>query len=338
MIGLPLAGIIVSLVVTDPNPKIVIFMTLAVGICDALNLEKGGKASTAIGLSALCAAMLPSYLFYTGAVNNIVAFGVAAGAGVVAPGWLEYMGHMFVPHLITIIVMVVILLLFFKPKGMQIESKEYFRMELASLGPMTTPEKKITVLSVILLLLVATSSLHKVSLAAIFVLIAVLTFIPGIRLSEPKDISKVNFGFVIFVAACLSIGGCAVYLGVGSFVGNLLYPIISGSVTQLFAGTWLMGFLINFVLTPLAAYSALTVPVVEFAMKAGINPLPVIYTFLQGLEQLLLPYEYAPYLLAFSFGLFPLRRLSKYLGIKVVVGFVLLLIVYMPWWRIVGIL
>lgn len=39
----------------------------------------------------------------------------------------------------------------------------------------------------------------------------------------------------------------------------------------------------------------------------GISPYPVLFSFYQGLDQILLPYEHALYLIPFSYGMISLR-------------------------------
>ncbi len=106
----------------------------------------------------------------------------------------------------------------------------------------------------------------------------------------------------------------------------------------MFAGVWGLGFVSNFILTPLAAYSTFTLPVVEMTALAGIDHMPVIYTFVHSLEQVIFPYEYAPVLLIFGFGLVPFKDFVKYNAIKVVLSIICIFLVYIPYWNLIGLL
>lgn len=337
LFGMMILGAIISLVIADVAAKAILMGALALGLCNALNLKFGGKAASALAMAAVASSLGPSYLFYTGSTGNLVPFGVLIGAGFEAPGWVEYLTHMFVPQLIFVLLSVLIIALFFKPDE-EIQSKEYFKEELKKYGKITTGEKKIAIISIILVILIATSSIHGVSIGWLFVFASVCLMIPGISLVKAEDIKEVNFTFILFVVACLSIGIVSANLGVGGFIADMLYPLIEGSTTRSLTGIWLMGFVTNFALTPLAAYSAFALPVAEMATGLGINYMPAMYTLIQSLEHVVFPYEYAPILIIFGMGMASSGKFIKYLVLRSLLGFVCLLVIFMPWWKLIGIL
>lgn len=336
--GMALVGTICSLIISDVAAKAILLGALALGICNALDLKMGGRAASAVAMSALASALGPSYLFYTGSTGNLVPFGVAAASGVATPGWGEYLVHMFVPQLIYVFLTILVIDLFFKP-DQAIHSKDYFKQELASFGKMKKDEVKILAICFVLIVLIATSSLHGVSIGWLFVFAAIVLMLPGFRLFVPQeDIQKINFTFVLFVVTCLSIGVVSVNLGVGAFIANSLYSLLSGSLYTMLGGVWAMGFVTNFALTPLAAYSAFTAPIVEMATAAGINPVPVLYAFIHSLEQVVFPYEYAPVLVVFGYGMASFGRFAKYNIIRAVLSIVCIFVVFLPYWHLIGLL
>ena len=101
---------------------------------------------------------------------------------------------------------------------------------------------------------------------------------------------------------------------------------------------WLIAVIVNFLLTPLAAMASLGAPLTQIAQSLGVNPYPVLYAFYQGLDQLLLPYECALYLIPFSYGMMTLGDFMKGLALKMVVAFLYLLLIGIPYWNIIGLL
>lgn len=337
IVGILLTGTILSFLIADVTAKAVLIGALALSICKALNLELGNRAASAIGATAWMAVSGTSYLVYTGSTGNLVPFGLAGNMGVQIPSYVQYMLHMFVPQLVYIIICTVVILLIFKPEK-EIESKEYFKQEKDKLGKVKVDEWKVIVIAAALIIAILTSSLHGISVGWLFVIAAFIMFLPGIKLADSKDFTQVKFPVVLFITACLCIGIVSNTLGVGQFVADIFKPILEGSPVKMLAGVWGLSWVSNFALTPLAAYSAFTTPLVETATALGINPIPVIYTMIQGLENVIFPYEYAGVLVLFGFGMMSYGKCCKFMAIKSLIGIIALFVLFIPWWNLVGLL
>ncbi len=337
LFGMMALGIVMSLIIADVAGKAILMGTLALGICNAMGLKLPSREAGALGMVALASALGPSYLFYTGSTGNLVPFGLMAAAGYPPPGWGEYLTHMFVPQFIYVVLSILIIAIFFKPKQ-PIQSKEYFKEELASYGKMKRGEWKIAILSLVLIVLIATSGVHGISIGWLFVFAAVSLMLPGMKLVLPPDIKEVNFTFILFVVACLTIGVVSVELGVGQYLADLFYPVIAGSPVRTLAGVWGLGFLINFALTPLAAYSAFAVPLLDLANGLGMDPTVVMYAFIQSLEQVIFPYEYAPVLIVFGMGMASGKDFMKFNALRALLAFICLFVLFIPWWTLVGLI
>lgn len=90
-------------------------------------------------------------------------------------------------------------------------------------------------------------------------------------------------------------------------------------------------------LTPLAAVSSLSLPWTEIAHQLNMNPLPMLYSFLYGLDQYIFPYEYALYMYIFGTGYITPKHMFKGLGLRIV--FVTAgLLLQIPYWKLIGLL
>jgi sodium-dependent dicarboxylate transporter 2/3/5 len=337
LFGFMILGAIVSLVIADLAAKAILFGALAVGIAKALELEMGGKTASSLGMAALASTLGPSLLWYTGTMNNLVPFGMIAGAGYAVPGWTQYIGHMFIPQLLYTICSILIIAIFFKP-DVELKAKSYFETELASFGKMSKDETKILIISVLLIIGAATSSMHKISIGWLFVYSAIILMLPGIKLVEPKDIKNVNFTFILFVVGCLGIGIVSNSLGVGKLIADALYPYIAGSSARFIGGIWGLAYLVHFALTPLAAFSAFAVPIAEMATALGVNPLAALYAFIVSMDQVVFPYQYAPVLIIFGMGLASAKQFLKYNIMRSILGLIFMLLVFIPYWKLIGLL
>ena len=102
--------------------------------------------------------------------------------------------------------------------------------------------------------------------------------------------------------------------------------------------TWLVAVLANFCLTPLAAMASFGVPLTNIALSLGIEPYAILYAFNFGLDQVLFPYEYAIYLIYFSFGMLTMKDFIKFFGTKMVLSIIFLLVCVVPYWMVIGLL
>ena len=101
---------------------------------------------------------------------------------------------------------------------------------------------------------------------------------------------------------------------------------------------WVLVMLLNFLLTPLAIQAAFTGPLVEIVSELSINPQALYILIKHACDQVILPYEYAQYLIYFSFGLIPLKDFMKLQGVKMIVSFFFVLLILLPFWRVIGFL
>lgn len=337
--GIMLLGAVLALVIADMSAKVIVIGAFGVGICKALDLEMGEANASAIGLACIAAFSAPSYLYLTGSTGTLIPLGLMeAAVGVPMPSFVEYLQHMFIPQLIYCILIVFVIDRFFtnKEEAAKIQSKEYFKAEMKKLGKMSRDEMKILVIAIVLLIAIATNGIHGIDIGWLFVFVAVLLMVPGINLVTEQDVRGVNMGYVIFVASCLGIGLVSVNIGLGTFITTTVAPYISGSLSTMVGGAWFVGFGLNFVLTPLAAYSAFSAAISEMAVAAGFNPIPILYSFIHSLEQVVFPYEYAPVLMIYGMGMCSFGRMVKYNIVRAVLSVVCIFVVFIPYWGLIG--
>ena len=343
VVGIVLAGGIVSLAITDISAKAVLFGTFALSVCKVLNFELGSRASAGLAVAVLIAILDPGTLFLHGSTNMIVPLSIAAEAGMTHPTWMEFLYHMFVPHIIFIALCTIALLIIFKPdadtKAKMKTAREGLAGELKAVGPLKMDEIKLIVICALMLIgILTTGKLHDIHLGWIFLLAGIALLLPGVKLVTPPELAKCNLPFVIVIAAFLSMGAVSNSVGFGPFMSELAEPFITGSMHHIYAGVFIFGFVINLILTPLAAYSAFTAPVVMIAENLGVNPLPIVYTWSMTFEQIIFPFQFVPVLIIFGYGMISFKDMVKFNIIKSIISFACIMTVYMGWWYMIGIL
>lgn len=329
IMGLILAGVIMNLFIMDNS--IIPMGALAYGICRALEL-KPGKASAGIMLSAAFSALTPMNWLYSSNLAILIGFG-QAGGGPASIGWFDVIVHQL-PMVLYTLGLGVLCMVLFRPEA-PINGKAHFQEELKKMGKVSSDEKKALFILILLFALLVTSSLTHLEPGWLFAIIPCLCFLPGVDLMDGQDVYKINWGFIFFIAGCLSIGNVAGSLGLGAMVSSMALPILEGkSFYVFFLFAWLLFFICNFLLTPMAMMAAFTQPLTELAINLGIDPVNIYFIVTSGLDQILFPYEYALYLFVFAFGMIEMKHFVKAMGFKIILNFVIVFALLIPYWNL----
>lgn len=331
--GLAIAGTLLNIII--PAQAVIPMAALSYGICAALGIGKG-KEAAGIMLTAALGAILPTLFLFSGNYVMIMTTGTEI-TGPLSMGWIEF----FMKNGVSILFMFLTVFAYtkmFKPT-VPISGKAYFQEAYDQLGPMSRDEKKSLGVCLVLFLLLLTIKYHGIQPGWIFVFVPILLFVPGINVGHADDIKNLNFGFIIFVASCMGIGAVAGSLGIGQIVSAMAMPILVGkSVNFVLMFVWLLCVLLNFLLTPLAIIATFTVPLAQISLDLGINPHAMYLVMLHALDQLVMPYEIALYLIYFSFGLVYLKDFAKAMFVKLLINGVFIFVILIPFWRIIGFL
>lgn len=334
LLGMYLFGLVFNLFL--PGGSCVAMATFAFSICAALGLKQSNTAA-GITLAGAMGYLQPGLFIYV--PSN---FGLMASIAKEVDPSLEFNFATYLMHNAIFILfgffMVFVISKMFKPEQ-PLDSKEFFKSEQAKLGKMDREEKISAVAVVLLVAYIFANSVTGWSLAYIFVLLPAVLAFPIFDVVKKEDIDKIDFKFIFFLASCMSIGFVAASIGITDIIAAAILPLMQNVGTYgLIAITWALGVSVNFLLTPLAAMTSFGAPITSIAMGLGIDPYALIYTFNNGLDQVLFPYEYAIYLLYFSFGMIKMKDFMKFFGVKMICSFVFIMIFAIPYWKIVGIL
>lgn len=333
IIGLGLSSVILTIIM--PGQAFMAIAALSYGICVALHMGKG-KDAAGIMLSGAILSLATHFILYN--PHTLIVFGV--GETVTGPldiTWMNFLQHNCISF-VFFFVMMAICVIYFKPSK-PISGKEYFVGALAELGKMKLPEKKCIGVCLLLIGLLVTQPLHGIRPGWIFTAIPMLLFMPGISVGDSEDLKHIDYGFILFIGACMAIGSSTASLGIGDIIANIAIPALQGySATVVLFVVYVLCFLLNFIMTPLAIWSAFAVPFVSITNASGINPQALFMTMYHATDQVIMPYEYAYYLLFFSFGLIPMKEFVKIMSIKTVVNVAFVFLILIPFWQVIGFL
>ena len=180
---------------------------LAFGICMAMDLGTS-RASGGIMLATAMACLMPSFI-------RMLAPIFLMGLAEPVTGPMQFLGFFEVwwvhlPSILFIFLMVFIITKIQKPEK-EINGKDYFRQKYAECGKMSVREIK----SAIILIFYLTFIIFHDQLFANWnmswglAFIPMLFAVPGIGAATAEDLKGINYGFTIFITACMAIGSVA---------------------------------------------------------------------------------------------------------------------------------
>lgn len=332
ILGLGLLGTILNIILF--GNAYVMLAGLAYGLCKALELPKFSKEATGIFLAAAIGGIIPPVFCYGS--NILMLEGI--GASVVGEMHIGYLAYTFLnlPVIVYFIAALFLILFMFRAKR-EINGKTYFQSKLDELGTMKTAEKKALVWIVILFAYVIYCGLKGEDCTFAFIVLPALMVMPAIGCGTENDVKRLDFSFILFVASCMSIGFVAQALDFGTLITSLAAPMTTGASPSVVVFIiYVINVVLNFLLTPMAIMAGFTPTYLQISSALGINPY-VIYSIIGlGCDQILFPYEYALYMMYFSFGFIHMKDFVKYFGAKMLLCFIMVPLIAIPFWHITG--
>lgn len=333
-------GLIIAPFVPAALARTALFCAIMMSLCDAL----GYKADTPKAIAAFVVAYIVGanggWLFLTGSNANIIATTYLQQNGI-AVDFFSYMLYNFVPDLLWILGSVAIVILLNRDKNDKEDPahlRAHVKEQYTALGKMSNKEIKMLVLMILTFVLLLTTNYHSLNAGMIFTLIVIIGFLPGIDLLHGDDISKINFSMVFMVTACVAIGDVSMELNAGQILMDALMPFAPKSLLALALFIFVIAFVGNLLMTPLALLAALSMPLITLAQNLGLNPEPIIYLFLFSTSALILPYEITAGVVMYGFGMINMKNFLRNFSIISVWTLLCIFIFLIPWFKLTGLL
>lgn len=216
----------------------------------------------------------------------------------------------------------------------------YFEDHLKAMGKMTVDEKWNAIILGLLLLYTCTVTWTGLDLNLGFALVPFLLYLPFVQGATEKTIDKTNLQILFFVASCMAIGTVATDLGMGDELSKLCLTFLGDNDNPIIILAVVFGivFLLNFLMTPMAIWSLLTIPLLTIVTQLGYPALPFAYAINACAEAIILPYEYVPYLIIFSFGMMKVKDFFVFNVIRSIVVMAGICVVMTGYWHLIGLM
>lgn len=315
----------------------IIMGALALGLCASLD---GMQKKLGAGLaSAVMAGGCTSHIYTYQASGWGVLSQMASGhvtPGTVNP--LTIIIHNWPMFFVSFILIIVAAKMFKPEEGLG--ELSWFKEQLAKMGKITRREKVNAFMLALVLIYTFTVNIHGLDINLGYALIPWIVYLPFFEGADKDTWKKINFDVIFFVVACMSIGTVASSLGFGDAIADALSGLLHGSTNPIIIVglVFVVVFVLNFLMTPLAIFALITVPVLTMVEQMGFDPLGFTYAINACCEAIVLPYEYVPYLIVFGFGMMRMMDFIKYNIMRSIVVLLGIMFVLTPYWMLIGII
>jgi di/tricarboxylate transporter len=334
LFGICIAGAIIAPLVPSIMGKAAIICALGVSLCDALEFKAKSREATAVMLACLLTVASTKLCYLTGGADLVLGMALVDKVLGIKTTWLEYAVYNFPPGMLYTFMSVGLVVLLLPSKTDKTTMKANLLAKCREIGQTSPEQKRAAYLMLATLLLLATDKLHGISAGIVLIVITFVTFLPGVKLMDGQRFSKINFAPLFFIMGCMAIGSAGGALKVTDWIASITLPYLQ-NLSDNMAGlaAYVLGAAANFLLTPLAATTTMTSPLVELGKQMHVDSRALYFAFQYGLDNYIFPYEYAVLLYFFSSGYILFKDMFKVLAVRMVLVSGFIAIVAMPYWN-----
>ena len=235
-----LIGVILSVLTPSITVRVAIIMPIAVQCCELCKLKKGSKGNSLILLTAFAMALIPGSGWMSGALWGPIISGminaIPETQGLVTfDNWFKVL---FVPTVLTTIIMVAGSLIVLKPKE-ALPKDAVSEIKKQPVKKMSRKEIIAAVILVLVFIMLLTSRYHGLPDAAMCLAAVFAFFLFGIL--EAKDFNaSINWDLVVFTAIALGLGSIFTETGISAWLAGIVVPALA----PIAGNPWLFMFVI----------------------------------------------------------------------------------------------
>lgn len=341
VLALLTSGLIISPLVPSTAAKAAIMGPIAKQISDTMGYENKSRGSAGLFYAYFTGFTCFGPIFLSG---SFIAYSMLGSMpeGFEGVTWLQWVYYALPWSLVMIVLSYFAIVLFFKPKdGVKFDKKTIKEMS-ANLGPIKRDEwitMGVMVGSLILWMLERVSGISSAAVAVLAMTVLIATKV----LDKTDFDKKVNWNLVFFIGAVISIGSMIKALGIDTYIGNVLTPIMVPLVDKPIL--FVLAYVVVVVLARFVIASTLTstvlftVALVPFGAAVGINPWVIGFIAYVSVHVWFMRYQMPLYLTANATAgngdMLTQKQAALQSTIYIVISTIGLLVA-LPWWKFLG--
>lgn len=332
ILELSLLGVALAILIPSAVVRMIIIVPLLIAVLDALEAKRNSPLSAAIILSVVCATYYGGTGILTASVPNLVIMGVLESRG--RPVfWAEWAWYVFpVIGFIRVLAGALIIHVIFRPVIPSIRLTP-------NLTELRSREIRALIILVAGVAAWATDSLHHVHPVLIGLGLTIVCVAPRIGPLSVDSLKKVNFPILIYIGSVFALGQAAVTAGTSGRLAETLTAWLSLGDYQVFRQLATITYVVtpfNFLVDTAVVGGVLTPPLLDLGAASGLTPLQVGLSVAVATGMVFIPYQGAPFLVAYAYGYVSMRQFVTTMMLICLVNLVILVPLNLLYWDWVG--
>ena len=321
-------GIVFIFIIPQPFPRVIILASIYSAFLKHQTVSDEEKK--VLLFSIFVASTTTCMVFLNGDVILNYAAINFSGAAVSQMDWIRYMS---VPGIIVSLLLMLLFLMVFRK-----DLKGTFVQEIQEDEAMGTHERLSIVIMTLVVVLWMSESFHGLSSAYIASAGVVAMYVTGIL--GRKDLQTVNYKLLIFLTAAFAIGRVMAGSGVAKVLSDYIISYFPAEGSLMYLPFILMVIVVIHMLfgSTITALSVV-IPSLVTMTEGTLSPAFIaLFAYVAVSIQYLLPFHHVTVMIGFGNGYYDNRHTLKF-GLYMTVALaVFMFLIFVPWWRLTGLL
>ena len=348
VVGTIIVSFVLALFVPSATARAGTLVPILLGMIAIFGSGKDNKLAALLMITAVQSISIWNIGIKTAAAQNMVALGFMETEFGIDISWGKWFLYAAPWSIIMSFILYFVMTRLIKPDPTEINGNVDIKHQLKELGPMTTKEKRLITVSVLLLFFWSTEDIiHPFDSTTVTIFALAYMFIPKIGVFSWKDIqSRVDWGTLVVFATGISMGQVLLATEGASWLSEKTFQAIgldTMPLVMMIAVLALFNLLIHLGFASATSLASAFIPIV-IALVVGMEPTsfngPGLVLIMQFVISFgfLLPINAPQNMLAYGTGSFTTKQFLKS-GIPLtVVGYLLIILFSMTYWKWIGLL
>ncbi len=227
VMGVILVGFVLSFFVPSTTARVACIVPIVVGIITAFGVERSSRFAAVLMIATAQADSIWNVGIKTAAAQNMIAVNFIKQQLNYDISWLEWFTAAAPFAAIMSVALYFVLIKLMPPEIKEIPGgQEIVRKEVAALGKMTVAEKKLLVISIILLCFWTTEKvLHNIDTSSSTLVAITLMMLPGVGVMTWQEAqSKFSWGTLFLFGIGISLGSAIISTKAGTWLAQAIVP------------------------------------------------------------------------------------------------------------------
>jgi di/tricarboxylate transporter len=322
-------GIVLIFLIPQPFPRVILLASIYLDFLKKTGVNE--EAKKILVLSVFVASSVTSLMFLNGDViinYSAMKFG---GINLTYAQWAKYMA---LPTFITTIIIAVAFILVFKKNlGDKFEIEEE-----SDVLKFDRKGKLALVITGLTISLWLTESFHGIAPANVAIIGVVLMYLT--RIVRLKDLNVVSISLLIFLTAEFSIGKVLAGSGTASVLSEYLTGFFPGAESIFYIPFIIVLIMVlHSIMGSLVTATSVLIPTLITITAGNLSPTFIVLLSCVAIcFHYILPFHHVSIMIGFGNGFYDNKHVIKLGGALTLITLGTILFVYMPWWKIVGVI